>query len=503
MVASLDASRRNLRPSGGERAWLALLLATFVLVNLGTITRMPIPWGDEMMHVDPVASWYRGHGFVSGSWNLQRDTEFFAGYPPLYDLTLMGWVSVLGFGPVVVRSLDVVLAALVGALLWSVSWRLEIVSTARHRLLLVAAALGGYGMFVAYRSARPDCVGMLVCIGSLLASIWSAGRGGTATLFALGVLLPLAGLQTVFYAAVVYTVLIAFWPRRTFRAALPQAFGAIAGAVLLAIVYAKFGVLRAFLSQTVGSQTPLGRGSAYDFRARLGGVDLRHRLGALRDPSTLAVFVTLALVTLMQWRDRAWRPRSPAFVGAIIGVVVPASLFTMAQIPIYYAWMVYLPMVLCLAAAADQPFTIDRRWRGVFALWRGAVFVACVVAVPAFTLVALLQWHQRDPQRIVDAIAPQLRPDDRALIEPAAYYACLGRVAAIYGQAYVFSEPEARAVTVLIVAPWHAEDFEKTLGGRWIDTGAELVTQDEPPQFPPITYILLPTPNLHVYRRAG
>ena len=492
MAGTVDPIRMNLRPTSDERTRLALLLGAFLIVNLATINRMPTPWGDEVMLVDPVANWYRGHGFASGCWNLQRSTAFFAGYPPLYHLVMIGWVSVLGFSRVVVRSLDVVLATLVGVLLWHASWRLEIVPVARHRLLMVVAALGGYGLFVNYRSVRPDCVGMLVCLGSLLASPLTGGAR-IAALLALGALLPLAGLQVVFYAAVMYAVLTLFWPRQALRAAVPQAVGVVVGAALLATGYSALGVLQDFLAQTIGWQTALGRAGVYD---------LRHRLGALRDPSTLAAFATVVMVVAIQWRDRTGRLRSPAFVALVIALVVPVSLFTMAKFPIYYAWMVYLPLVLCLAASASDPLTLPEPWRRLFALWRTAAFAVCVVAIPMFTAVALLQWHQRDPQRVVDAVAPQLRPDDRVLIDPAAFYAAYGRVAAIYDDHYSFTEPEAQAVTALIVPPWHAAEYQRQLGGRWTDTGAEIITKDEPPQFPLVTYILLPKPNLRVYRRA-
>lgn len=492
MVLLAPPSRRGYRPASDEKLHLALLLAGFVIVNLATIARMPTPWGDEIMLVDPVANWYFGRGFVTGTWDVQRSTQFFAGYPPLYHAVMVAWVSVLGFGREIVRSLDVVLATLVGLLVWIVSWRLEVVAVARHRLLLVAAALGGYGMFIAYRSVRPDCVGMLVCLGSVLAARME-GRARVPTLFALGMLLPLAGLQTVFYAAVMYSVLLVFWPRPAFRAALPQAVGAAVGMALLLSTYSALGVLQDFLAQTVRWQTALGRAGAYD---------LRHRLGALRDPSALAAFATLVLVSVLQWRQGTWHVRTPAFVGVVVAVVVPICLFAMAKIAIYYVWMLYLPMVLALAAAASEPLALGPSGRRWLALWCRGAFLACVVTVPVFTVIAFLQWQQRDPQRVVDAVAPQLRPEDRVLLEPAAYYATLNRVAAIYDKHYTFTEPEARAVTVLIGEPWLVEEYQRKLGGRWTDTGAALDTRDEWPQFPPVTYVLLPTPSFRVYRRV-
>jgi hypothetical protein len=469
-----------------------LLLVAFLALNAATIARMPIPWGDEVMLTDPVANWYYGRGFVSGTWNIQRSDELFAGYPPLYHLVLMGWVSAFGFGPVIVRSLDVVLAAVLGLMLWLVSWRFEIVTSARRRLLFVGAALGGYGIFVAYRSARPDCVGMVVCAASLLTSRHRGSLRAPA-LFLLGMLLPLAGLQTLAYAAVIYALLLAFWPREACAAALPQGLGALLGVGLLVGAYAALGVLGDFLAQTVGWQTALGRAGVYD---------LRHRLGALRDPSTLVAFASLLVVAAIQWRSRTLQARSPAVLGLVVGVVVPVTLFGLAKIPIYYAWMTYLPMLLCLAAALDRPLALEGRWRSAATLWGVFAYGVCVVTPVLFTIVAFLQWHQRDPRRIDAAIAAVVRPDDRAFIEPPAFYACAGRIAAIYDDHYAFSEDEARAVTVLIVDPGHAGEYQKKLGGRWTDTGAELVTRDEPPQFPLITYILLPTPNFRVYRRA-
>jgi hypothetical protein len=160
-------------------------------------------------------------------------------------------------------------------------------------------------------------------------------------------------------------------------------------------------------------------------------------------------------------------------------------------------------MVLCLAAATNVPLRVRGPARTLVALWSTFAFAVCVAAPPLFTVVALLQWHQRDPTRIEAAVAPVLRPDDRAFIEPAAFYACAGRIDRIYDDHYAFSEEEAGTVTVMITDPGHVPEYQKKLGGRWLDTGAELITRDEPPQFPLITYILLPTPNFRVYRRAN
>ena len=75
----------------------SLLFSIFLAANLGTSSRSPVIWQDEVMFTDPAANLYFGQGFTTSAWFQSRDT-LFAGNSPLYSLCLYPWIRVFGFG---------------------------------------------------------------------------------------------------------------------------------------------------------------------------------------------------------------------------------------------------------------------------------------------------------------------------------------------------------------------------------------------------------------------
>ncbi|MGZ3472339.1 MAG: hypothetical protein ACXVA6_20420, partial [Isosphaeraceae bacterium] len=74
----------------------SLLLSSFLAANLGTSSRSPVIWQDEVMFTDPAANLYFGQGFTTSAWFQSRGT-LFAGNSPLYSLCLYPWIRVFGF----------------------------------------------------------------------------------------------------------------------------------------------------------------------------------------------------------------------------------------------------------------------------------------------------------------------------------------------------------------------------------------------------------------------
>ena len=79
-------------PSVQEASLVTLLCLAVLGVNLLTASWFPVPWVDEIMFADPAANLLLGNGFTSTAWFDQPRTEFWAGYPPLYQIFLYHWM---------------------------------------------------------------------------------------------------------------------------------------------------------------------------------------------------------------------------------------------------------------------------------------------------------------------------------------------------------------------------------------------------------------------------
>ena len=80
-------------------------------------------------------------------------------------MLLYPWISLFGVHATAIRSLNYVLILGVISVLWLGLRKLDLVRTARARLLFAALVLCGNGVTFCYRSGRYDCLGMLIISG--------------------------------------------------------------------------------------------------------------------------------------------------------------------------------------------------------------------------------------------------------------------------------------------------------------------------------------------------
>jgi hypothetical protein len=174
-------------------AAFALLLLGF---NLCSAKLYPTSWGDEVMFVDPAINFVQGKGFTSTAWWQSKELTWNCNVP-LYAFALIPWIKSFGQGLVQIRAFNYTLASLALFVFWLGVKRQNWIRSAPARVGMVVTAFLSFPLCFVYRTARPDCLGMLICTSALLAWSWKSHDAKYTCLFLAGFLSPAAGLQLV------------------------------------------------------------------------------------------------------------------------------------------------------------------------------------------------------------------------------------------------------------------------------------------------------------------
>jgi hypothetical protein len=473
------------------------LLLGFLTVNVLTATRYPFVWTDEVMYADPAVNLYLGHGFTSTAWYAQSSQEFWAGNVPLPSTLLYLWMRVFGFSILAVRSLNYVLMAGVGWLLWSSSLRLGLVTSARMRLLMLGLVFGGYSIVFAYRGARPDCLAMLVASLFLYAHAATRQRLAQIGFFLLGLMAPWVGLQLL-PLLVAGGLLVLLFLRRPFLPRLVAAWsGAALGAGLLAWFYTAHGVLGRFLN-SIHKHTTVSL-----LQMILSG-RFRHNNLVPKDPSFFVLLLLAVVLAFWQLRRGTFAVRSLLGFGLVYSIVFSLVLVLAGKFPTYYSWMTYFPLCLCLCGTlASQP-------PGGLMAWAGRAFAtgAIVVGIGLHTVTAAYDWPERQYGHVEKLVRENVSAADVMYGEFPTYYAAKTRAAKVFLPKYApaMLPSEKTQVTVLIIYPELLNDVTNAIGGSWEATGKGHV-----PRKPPLFgsewgvrgngFLGMPDYRLAVYRR--
>ncbi|MGO9596611.1 MAG: hypothetical protein ACLP7Q_01170 [Isosphaeraceae bacterium] len=444
------------------------LLSTFLAVNLGTASRSPLIWQDEVMFADPAANLYFGNGFTTTAWFQSRGT-LFAGNSPLYSLCLYPWISVFGFDVVAIRGLNYGLIVAVGVIALLALHRLGLVRAPIPRALFLLLILAGDGVTYSYRSGRYDCLGMLLVAALALVLSFPNGRARSVALLLLAALVPWAGLQLLAYMALGGLLLVLLRGRLALLDVLTIGAGCAAGLASLFVFFLGNGVWREFVKSVAilsGARQPLG-----------------HRLveavsAPLSEPSSILILAALVVVLISALRRDRVQLRSTLVIGLLAGVVVPCLLALLGKYPRYYAWMAFIPMAGCLAAEIESGRASPVR-KFVIPL----VILACLAGLPARLAVTYREWSLRDPNPVDRFVAEQVRPTDWVYSEYEAYYPTKKTAAVVFLPPYAgltpgmervtppLSEAEKNRLDVLILKPATRDETLRRFAGRWTMVG--------------------------------
>jgi hypothetical protein len=141
----------------------------------------------------------------------------------------------------------------------------------------------GFGVCFNYRSARPDCLCILLSSAMLLAFSIADRTVRLTAMGVLGILLPMAGLQLAVLAGLLWLLLLPLLRRRILPEAGAVALGCLVGGGLLFALYAYHGVWDTFLALTMGQHSAIGAEGLSRWTLR------RMVPGTLKYPSSILV----------------------------------------------------------------------------------------------------------------------------------------------------------------------------------------------------------------------
>ncbi len=442
-----------------ETQCVAAFAVVFLLVNLLTATRYPFVWIDEISYADPAVNLYLGNGFTSSAWRARPFTDFWAWNVPLYPLLLYAWLQLVGFSMVAVRSMSYLYLTGGTVLLWAGIRRSGLIPTARERLLVIALIAAGYSVIFAYRSARPDCLTMLIVSGLYYAHTLKTPSRRFAGLVLFGLISPWAGLQLLPMFAVGGVLLLLYAGTKPFSSLLAIAIGALTGLVLLFVFYRSHGASEAFL-ESLGQQTS----------ARL-PVALSH--GTFRHNNTLPKdfgFVLLSALGLTlachQVKAGVFKMRSVLSFGLVYSLALSIALVLLGKFPTYYGWMTYIPLAVCICATLSKtPPSRDMQ-----RLSHAFIVATIATGVGLHLTAALYDWRDRDYAKVERLVADSVNSSDWVYGDVSIYYAAKSRARQLFLPQYLprFDNREKERIDVVIVAPEKLDSVFDVLGGDWV-----------------------------------
>jgi hypothetical protein len=435
------------------------LSIVFLAINLITSTRYPAVWVDEIQFADPAVNLVLHGEFSSSAWIVQTSHEFWAGNAPLYTVMLSQWLRLFGVSALAVRSMNYVLMLAVVWLIWFLARRKDWIGQPNLRLALAVLLMTGQGMMFAYRTGRYDVVGMLLF--ATTAFFWPAAPDGRARLFPIAVVaavMPLAGLQLIPAALLLGVLTLAFQGRIALPAVIATGAGLVVGAGLLYAFYASHGVWRAFRAST-SAVGVVGQGIGFKIET------LPHSFWY--DKSELLL---LAAAAVLVWGGRHAGLRQSVMLFAITAaLLIPASLHMAAKFPIYYSWMVFIPLAIAvfraLGSAAVHPPARRVAWV--------VIAMAGLAGLPLRLAAVGLNWAFRSQAPISQFVSDNLKPDDVVVADFKAYYPVKLNCKALFALPYlgVMTAPESASVTALLIQPSDLAVASRAVGPGWRDAG--------------------------------
>jgi hypothetical protein len=459
------------QPVQGELIPLLVVLLLFVLVNMLTASRSPTVWQDEVQFTEPAANYVQGKGLTSTAWHLQGAEETCLPINKLHTWLLIPWIYLFGLTPTSVRAVNFLYVAVAALLLWVGVRRLGLIASARLRVALVVAVLSQYAVTFSYRSGRYDALGMMLA-GAAVASATLRSQGlRIAALLAIGVLVPITGLQLVPYTVIVAAVLLAFFGRETLRATLPLGAGiAMGGALLYAALHAT-GTWQRYV-EGVNSFPTLGDTMA----ARLATIanELPRDL-TLNDPS---VALALAILVFGLAASKAvgfknWRRVDLAAL--LLCLAVPVGVGLAGRFPLYYHWMIEVPAIVGAVVVWDRVVRNPSRGLRFASLGIGVVLaMSSAVGLPARLVVTVLEWSRRDYAPVETFVSRYMLPSDVVFASYQGFYALQHCGTKTFYPPYLdrMTPAEKASVKALLIPPEALPDTATKIGGQWQEVDA-------------------------------
>ena len=467
-----------LQPLRRERFWVFLLIGGLFVFDLVTYNYYPAVWCDEVSYSEPAINCVR-HGFyTTATYEFQPPNTFPIVNCPLYGLTLVPWLSVVGTSLLAVRSFNYALMALATFLCWNASWRFGLVRTSSARLLLPLVLHLGYGISFSFRCCRPDILGM-VCLLLLLLTFKIKRRGLQGfCLVGLAAVTVWIGLQVALFACFAGLVAWVMLRQPTFRHLVLLSLGMFLGAgTLISFVYLK-GMLPHFLPPVVGVISGTFYPRSLD-RPTIATVT--NLLCFVGDFSLLVLTPLLVLLATAARKRLPLATRKLVLYSLVLVFGVPALFQVVGHFVLYYSYLLYVPACLALFAACSELAATGAggagRWvKPAFAATvAGAILTglplrlglvaACSKLVPRAEIQRIVGSHV-SAQDVVFSDYPAFFEVKQVARTVYDFY-CSSVLYPTGVPGRDLSPAEKRAVSALVIRPEHKDRLCAYFGGDW------------------------------------
>jgi hypothetical protein len=453
--------------------WLAVagLLLSFWGFHAATYNWYPAAWCDEVSYSEPGINLAQHRGFTTSALQYQPSGTFWAANPPLYGLLLSGWLRLTGASLLGVRSFNFTLFAAAAFLLWVATWRFKLVRLAPVRMGLIALMELGYGISLASRSARPDVLGMLCLVMLFLAfSIRNPRRRGL-TLLLLATVTPWIGLQVALYAALASVIGWAAHRTVAFSDLLCVGLGLAAGACLLTGFLAWHHALAHF-QLAVRTVTQVGGPS------RLGNAAASY----FKDFSSVPLILALGYFLVRRYSVLAAQARRIILSFGFLYFAVPFVFCLSADFRAYYAYMIYLPLLLAFGHACSESETLGPPNRPApdRLVFLAAGAAAIILGLPLRLSLTAAFCQVAPRAELMNIVASRVHADDvvfseyftffeSKMITPHVYVPFSAKgLSPICASGLELTQEERRRVNVIIVKLDQKDSIAGYFGGKWM-----------------------------------
>jgi len=143
------------------------------------------------------------------------------------------------------------------------------------------------------------------------------------------------------------------------------------------------------------------------------------------------------------------------------------------KFPIYYYWMVLIPLTIACASCAGQdtgqiknPFLSEKL---ISRLMIGSLVIASLVGLPLRLFVTCRQWAQRDYCKVETYVSANLQSNDWVFADCQAFYPVKRSIEHAFFPPYLdnLTPTEKRRLSVLVINPQNFNKYVSVIGGNW------------------------------------
>jgi hypothetical protein len=447
-LRSLNARQELL----GVLAMLAVFVFTAILFNYEQL-----PWGDEVLTVEPSFNQALGYGFTSYVYDTQTSDTFYAGNVPLFPYLMSIWLRVAGVSLATAHILNYLLTAAAVFLLWLGVRRGDVVLGSEWRLLLTFCLLSSAAVAYAAFNLRYDAWAIFLFACAFNAFVFP-GKLAKVGQFAFGFLMPLSAVHLLPVAALLSVTLSVY--RLISWTKLWRVFvGGILGEAALIGLFVHEGVWSNFIA--VGKQEG-GQSLAEKFppSARYFELDLTLKV----------LLIGVLLLVIVEAIRKALTMDRRIMAAFWIAAAFPVALFVMRRFTRSYSWTATIPVLILVFAYFSRmvrPFPVLQRAALL------VVVLSCTLGTPSVLVADILERHHQNNAVMDHWVAAMIPAQAQVLSTSGSFFAAKERTRFVYLEQYFKYLPMEQRNTVqyLLIDAGTLDEIKQTMHGTWREIG--------------------------------